>query len=335
MSLEIIKPGVLTTIQDAGRYGYQKDGILVSGAMDTVALRIANLLVGNLKSDAALEATITGPQVKFASDQLIAVTGADMAPAVDGTPIKMWRPVFVKKGSTLKLGSATTGCRTYVAFSGSFAIPKVLGSYATYLRAAVGGYEGRALQAGDVIPCNEFPEKVLPLLEQLQASGNGHSFCETKWAVDPHVHPVYQENPEIQVLRGPEYDRLSELSKMYLWKEKFQVTAQSDRMGYQLLGVTLSLSHKTELISTAVTFGTVQVPPKGSLIILMADRQTTGGYPRVAQVITADLPLLAQVPPGKVIRFKEVSLEEAQMQYLKQEYHLEQCKQGLEFKFRA
>ncbi|MDX5481029.1 MAG: biotin-dependent carboxyltransferase family protein, partial [Hymenobacteraceae bacterium] len=158
MSLEILSPGLLTTVQDLGRHGFQKDGIIVSGAMDAFALRFANLLVGNPDKAAGIEITLMGPQIRFTADHLISITGADLSPTVDGSPLKMWRPVRVAKGSTLSFGKPVRGCRAYLAVAGSFELPPVLGSLSTYLRAGLGGMAGRALQAGDVIPCQHPPE---------------------------------------------------------------------------------------------------------------------------------------------------------------------------------
>ncbi|MHC2991133.1 KipI antagonist [Pontibacter sp. HJ8] len=332
MSLEIRKPGLLTTIQDRGRYGYQKDGIIVSGAMDTFALRAANLLAGNARHQAALEITLAGPVIRFHEDHIIALTGADLSPLINGKPVKMWRPVLVKQGSILAFGERKSYCRAYLAVSGGFAIPEVMGSYATYLRAGIGGLEGRALQAGDRIPCTGPTREGLSLLKEAATATDTQTFAYTRWTPDPQLYPDYKTSPVIRAIRGPEYERFTETSRAQIWSERFQVSSRSDRMGYRLQGVSVSLAEQTELISCAVTFGTVQVPPDGQPIVLMADHQTTGGYPRIAQVISADLPVLAQVVPGQTISFEEVTLEEAQQLYIRQEQHLEQLERAIQLK---
>ncbi|WP_439882517.1 biotin-dependent carboxyltransferase family protein [Pontibacter sp. MBLB2868] len=332
MSIKVIKPGLLTTVQDLGRCGHQKEGVIVSGAMDSFALRAANLLVGNPESEAALEATLIGPTLHFEQEQIIAITGADMAPSIHGERVKMWRPVLVRAGSTLQLGPATVGCRTYISVAGGLKIPCVMGSKSTYLKAGIGGYKGRALQANDHLTCVGFKREAYPMAAELQASAVGHWFTQANWSIDPQQHSLYQSDVTIRVLQGLEYELFSESSKDYFWNDKYQVSANSDRMGYALVGSPLKLTEAAELLSSAVTIGTVQVPPQGNPIILMADHQTTGGYPRIAQVISADIPKLAQVQAGKTIRFKEVDLKEAHELYLQQELNMRQLKSALSLK---
>lgn len=329
MSIKVLKPGLLTTIQDTGRFGYQREGIIVSGAIDKVALRIANLLVGNEQEAAALEITLLGPQLYFTQDHLIAITGADLSPTIDGEPVKLWRPILVKEGAILAFGAPVLGCRAYIAVAGGFAVAKVMGSYATYLRAGIGGYKGRALQVEDVIPCNSPAADITHYSQKLGQSINAGNYAQATWTPDPELYPSYEENPTIRAVKGPEYELFHVTDRDNFWAEKYQVKTESDRMGYRLQGMPLSLIEPKELLSSAVTFGTVQVPAEGQPIVLMADHQTTGGYPRIAQVITADLPKLAQVQPGKYIRFEEVPLEKAQQLYMQQEQKLEQLEWAL------
>jgi antagonist of KipI len=332
MGLEILKPGLLTTIQDTGRHGFQKEGIIVSGAMDTFALRAANLLAGNPQHHAALEITLTGPKIRFTETHLIALTGADLSPTINGESIGMWRPTLVTANSILEFKAPIAGCRTYLAVSGGFDLPQVMGSYATYLRAGIGGFKGRALQTGDFIPCHVTTDDGLALLKKATNTTEAHGYTSTNWWPAPQLFPDYQPNPAIRALKGPEYELFSEVSQERIWAERFQVSLQSDRMGYRLQGVTIQLTEPTDLISSAVTFGTVQVPSDGQPIVLMADHQTTGGYPRIAQIISADLPILAQVVPGQTICLQEVTLEEAQQLYIRQEQHLEQLAQAIHLK---
>ncbi|NDK57461.1 5-oxoprolinase subunit C family protein [Pontibacter fetidus] len=334
MSIKILKPGLLSTIQDEGRYGYQKDGMVVSGAMDKIALRIANLLVGNAPHSAALEITLLGPQLYFDADHLIAVTGANLSPTIDGQPIKLWRPTLVKKGAILAFGTPVLGCRSYVAIAGGYAVPEVLGSFATYLRAGIGGYKGRALQADDILNVNEPDARLTTYWRELELPERTGNYNQATWSPAPELYPTYEENPTIRAVKGPEYELFAESDLTHFRTEKYLVKSESDRMGYRLQGSPLSLTEPKELLSSAVTFGTVQVPPQGQPIVLMADHQTTGGYPRVAQVITADLPKLAQVQPGKYITFEEVTLEKAQQLYMQQEQKLEQLEWALQIKMK-
>lgn len=333
MSLKIEKPGLLTTIQDTGRYGFQKDGVIVSGAMDTIALRISNLLVGNNENEAAIEITLTGPSIRFEKNHLIALTGADISPSLNGKQIKMWRPVWVPQGSLLTFGQSLSGCRAYLALAGGFVIDPVMGSASTYLRAGLGGLNGRDLQTGDVLHTKPIPDdnRILKVFADAKP-GSRRSVMEAKWTIDPNLLPLYKESPAIRVVRGPEFEWFSESSREQFWEDSFMVTSPSDRMGYLLQGNALYLSDEKELISSAVTFGTIQIPSQGNPIVLMADHQTTGGYPRMAQVISADLPVLAQVVPGKSISFSEITLEEAQYLYIQQEKYIEQLKRAIETK---
>lgn len=334
MSLQIIKPGLLTTVQDTGRYGFQKDGMVVSGAMDTVALRLGNLLVGNQENEAALEITLVGPSICFTEDHLIALTGADFSSTLNGKPLKMWRPIYIPKGSTLEFGPPKAGCRSYLAVAGGIGVPEVMGSSSTYLRARMGGFLGRALQADDTLPVNTASDISSSFIHHLANSESQEEHVQSLWSIDPKLFQHGEALPVIRALKGPEYDLFTDESKVCCWESTFKVSLQSDRMGYRLQGVNLDLKEQVEMLSTAVTFGTVQVPPEGNPIVLMADHQTTGGYPRIAQVITADLPTLAQVMPGSNIQFTEVTLEQAQRLYLQQEQTIEKLKQSLHLKLR-
>ncbi|RDV11071.1 KipI antagonist [Pontibacter diazotrophicus] len=332
MSLKIISSGLLTTIQDLGRHGYQKEGIIVSGAMDSFALRAANVLVGNKETEAGIEVTLMGPKIKFEQQQLIAITGADLSPKIDGEPVKVWRPLFVEAGSILEFGSPRSGCRAYIAVAGGFDIPQVMGSSSTYLQAGLGGLHGKPLQAGDTLPCRTLPDTLEPFLRSIIQAQNKNSGAQTNWSVDSSLYFTYAEPQPIRVLKGPEYGLFSAQSQQDFWRMAYQVTSQSDRMGYRLRGTRLSLAEQTNILSSAVTFGTVQVPAEGYPIVLLADHQTTGGYPRIAQVITADFSKLAQLAPRNKLQFKEVTLEEAQSLYIRQEKSIEKIKGALQFK---
>ncbi|GEO06882.1 KipI antagonist [Adhaeribacter aerolatus] len=335
MSIKILSPGLLTTIQDTGRIGHRKEGIILSGAMDSLALRLANLLVGNPEQAAALEITLTGPKILFQENCLLALTGANLNPKINGCPVKMWRPVMVRAGSILAFGKPVLGSRTYLAVAGSFHIPKILGSYATYLKAGIGGFNGRALQTGDSIPGNWPAPAVAPIWRSLEKKPAPNGFAEVNWRLGSSFYPTLVPNPVIRALKGPEYEWFAPDSQKAFWELPFSLTNQSDRMGYRLKGPALNLLKEKELLSSAVTFGTVQVPAQGQPIVLMADHQTTGGYPRLAQVITADFSLLAQVQPGAKIQYKEINLPEAQGLLLAQEKRMNHLKNILSLKFKT
>jgi KipI family sensor histidine kinase inhibitor len=301
-SVEVVRPGMLSTIQDLGRRGHRARGVPLSGGADAFALRMVNALVGNPENTAALEFTLTGPDLKFSHDTVIALGGAKFG------KFPLWQPMKAPAGATLSLGPARRGCRGYLAIAGGFAVPDVLGSASTYLRAGLGGVEGRALRAGDRLAVAEVKREVV-----------GH------WHIDERILPAYSPNAELRVVRGAqaaEYGRA-------LFEAEFRVTPQSDRMGVRLHGPALARSVTTDLTSTTVVPGTVQIPPDGHPIVLMADAQTIGGYPQAAHVITVDLPLLAQLRPGDAVRFREVTLAEAHRLASARERTLAMLREGL------
>ena len=321
MSISILKSGLLTTVQDWGRFGHQHTGVVVSGALDAVALRTANLLVGNPQDLAGLELTLRGPALRFEADALLALTGADLAPTIDNQPVPLGRPVAIRAGAVLAFGAPKASGRAWLALAGGVAVPPVLGSRATYLRAALGGLAGRALQAGDVLPVGEWPATAQASFQKLMLAGAA-SWRAAGWqaATVPLARPGLPL--VVRALPGPEYAQFAPESQRAFWEETFTVTTEADRMGARLSGPVLARHAATELLSSAVTFGTVQVPPGGQPIVLLADCQTTGGYPRLAQVISADLGRLAQALPGTRLRFVPVGLAEAQALYLAQEQQL-------------
>lgn len=325
--LTVLRPGLLTTVQDLGRYGFQKHGVNVGGAMDTFALRLANLLVGNPETAAALEATLVGPTLRFESDALVAIAGGNLTATMGDRPLPNWHAVYVRSGGVLSFKECASGCRAYVAVAGGIDVPETLGSRSTHLRARFGGLEGRALRAGDVLPGGFWPEASLRLLRAL-ATGPGPAVV-ARWSLSSSLLPHYPTSPVIRVVRGTHFEQLDRESRKRFLETRWRVRPQSDRMGYRLEGEKLVFSVPLELISEAVSAGTVQLPPEGQPIALLADRQTTGGYPRIAHVITVDLPLLAQVKPGDSFTFEEVSLERAQELYLARERDLEQLRRGL------
>ncbi|WP_310832821.1 biotin-dependent carboxyltransferase family protein [Paenibacillus pedocola] len=330
MSLLIMKPGLLTTVQDLGRYGYQQYGVIAGGAMDSYALRMANLLVGNDEREAGLEMTVTGPEITFAEPSLISICGGGLSPMLGEYPLPLWRTVYAPKGARLHFGRLSDGCRAYLAVAGGIAVPVQLNSRSTYLRAGIGGHQGRTLRSGDVLPIGTPTLRGNLWTEMLTREQGPESLSVSRWFPAYSLIPSYPETPVLRVIAGEEFLAFSEESRERFLSELFTILPQSDRMGYRLSGSSLSLVREQSLISSAVTFGTVQVPAGGNPIILMADRQTTGGYPKLAQVITADLPLLAQAKIGSAVRFRLITLQEAQKQLLQQELELRRLRLVLE-----
>jgi len=311
--IEVLKAGALTTIQDLGRTGYLGAGVPGGGAMDRLAARVANLLVGNPEGAAVLETTMAGPALLFHAETLVAVCGASF------TGVPSWRPFVVKAGETLSLAELDSGCRGYVAVAGGFVVPSVMGSASTYLRARLGGVEGRALHKGDAL--------------QVGVTAKPQPAQVEHWHLSSSILPAYSAQPVVRVTRGAQWDWFSEDGQYRLCEARFSVLPQSDRMGLRLNGAALTLKEGREMASEAVTFGSVQVPPDGQPIALMADRQTIGGYPKIADVISVDLPLLAQLRPGDQILFTHVSLDEAQALYLAEEHALSRLHEGLAEKY--
>lgn len=329
MSIKVLRPGLLTTLQDLGRYGFQRYGVIVSGAMDQFSLRIANLLLGNKENSACLEITMMGPSLLIQKDTLISICGGNLSPKIDGYPVPQWRPVYVKEGSIVEFGACISGCRAYLAVAGGFDIQEVMGSKSTYLRAEIGGFQGRSLKENDILGFNKCSDEGINIIKKLSSMNQSSYFAAPNWFVSTEILPKYNSNPIIRIIHGGEFEKFSAESRELFFTSEFQITPQSDRMGYRLKGPTLELSQPLEMISEAVSFGTIQVPPDGNPIVLLADRQTTGGYPKIAQIASVDLPLVAQIKPGEKIRFKEISIEEAQMLYIQRELDIKKLKLGL------
>jgi antagonist of KipI len=309
--MRIIDPGLMTTVQDRGRFGYQKDGVTPGGAMDRIALTVANSLVGNDESAAALEMTIAGPSIEFLQDELIAVCGADLSAEMANIRLPTWRAIYVRSASVLSFGEARWGCRAYLAVAGGINVPAVMESRSTNPRAGIGGIDGRALRAGDEIPTH-LHRPGDPIASRAAAGGGPMPFALSERFVDEaEATSLYGRSESVRVLPGPHFELFDERDRRSFFDHAFEVSPRSDRMGYRLTGPVLDSSQRAELVSSAVLMGTVQVPGGGEPILLMADRQTTGGYPTIAQVTTADLPTIAQLKPGDEIRFEMVTLDQA------------------------
>lgn len=314
MSLHFLTNGLLATIQDTGRPGYRRFGVNPGGAMDRKALRLINCLLGNDENEAVIEMHFPAPKISFEKNAIIALGGAEFGAMVDGKEIPNWRPIFVKKGANLSFRDRRRGRCLYLAVKGGFKLKKWLKSYSTNLLAQSGGFEGRALQKGNKLQVNITPTN--PKF--------GYNFY-----LSPDMIPAYSDKPVVRVLQGGEWERINRAGRERFQDSAFTLTPNSNRMGYALKGGKIELSKKFELISSAVNFGTIQLLPNGQLIMLMADHQTTGGYPRIANVIAEDLPLLAQLNPNDQIRFKLVSLQEAENLALNFEKNLKLLKIGV------
>ena len=294
---------MLTTVQDLGRTRWRRFGINPNGVMDTIAARAINIALGNDENLAVLEMHFPAAEVEFTRDTNFAISGADFAAELNGGSISNWQTANATKGSILKFRGKISGNRAYLAVNGGFKLDEWLDSRSTNLAAGVGGILGRALIAGDKLEC--------------QSSRHGTSI-----SIGRSLIPRYSRFPTLRIVPSGEFGLLSAVSERVLLNEMFTLTKDSDRMGYRLNGEPVHLLHEKELISSATSFGTVQLLPDGQMVILMADHQTSGGYPRLGNVISADLPIAAQLGPGDRVAFKLVSVGEAEEIRMKLEHEL-------------
>ena len=313
MGIIVENPGIQTTVQDEGRFGYQQFGVSPAGPMDTQSFYIANILAGNRRGESALEITFMGPELKFEKDNIIAVTGANVSPSVNGEEIPMYQAVLVHAGDTLSFGVASGGSRAYIAFSGGLDVPVVMGSKATLMRNKLGGVEGRKLEKGDRIGfcC---PRTTLPNMETRR--------------MEPEVFP--QGDITLRVVTGPQDSAFTEEEvRKFFWYSAV-ITNESDRMGIRLEREE-PLKHIKDgnILTDGVAFGSIQVPTNGQVIIMMADRQTTGGYTKIGTVISVDLPKLAQAQPGYKVHFVRVGIQLAQELYLRNKKKLQNLEKKL------
>lgn len=329
MSIHVVKPGVLSTLQDLGRVGYQRFGVVTDGVMDEWSHRVANAMVGNAEHEATLEITLMGPSLEFREAALIAVCGAALSPRIGEHAVPQHRPVLVRAGTRLDFGRRESGIRAYLAVHGGFDVAPVMGSRSTYLRGGFGGLDGRALRKGDTLtPGPGDAERIYPQLKRRL-----HHGVEPFAAADDALAAPLATAAEAQAVRvmaGQQWEAFSNEAQAQFLASEFRLSAQSDRMGFRLEGAKLTLREPLEMISEAVAFGTIQVPPDGNPIILMADRQTTGGYPKIADVARVDLPLLAQMVPQQRMRFELISLDEAQRLDLEREAAIDRLRSAVD-----
>jgi antagonist of KipI len=325
MGIQVIKQGIADSLQDLGRKGYQHLGINPGGVMDEVACRVAGMLVGNDPAEAVVELHFPAGTFLFQEETLIALSGADFGARINQTEIPINTPIWVGKNSVLSFKEPVRGEWCYLAVRGGFSIPKWLGSYSTHLRAKAGGYNGRYLKRQDEIP---LPSQGLHLSSPgLHSSRLGNLDCKAlPWKAD--VRDLYMPEGKIRVLEGREFKWLNAPSRQLLLSLPFTVTLKSDRMGYRLKGPFMQATTVRQLISTGLTGGTVQLLPSGELIVLMADHQATGGYPRVAHVISVDIPRLAQTSLHSPVHFSLSSRGEAEDLLIEREQYLEQLRKA-------
>ncbi|MFA9455408.1 biotin-dependent carboxyltransferase family protein [Halalkalibacter sp. AB-rgal2] len=324
MTIEIVKAGLLTTVQDTGRFGFQKAGVSIGGAMDINAIQIANVLVGNDENEAALEVTMTGPTMQFYETAMLAITGGDLSPKLNGTHVPLNRPILAKRGDELSFHQIKDGCRSYIAFAGGLQIKKVMNSYSTYLRAGIGGLNGRPLKKGDRLICKQRNRRSEGLYTLLTSQKR----MVAQWSVSSHLCNNTNSNC-IRVIRGRHYDSFSLESVQLLWNSSYTVTTEADRMGYRLNGSPLTLKKQQQMLSEPVSFGTIQVPGDGMPIILMADSQTVGGYPIIGQVAAVDRSKIAQMKAGDLLLFEEIDMNSAGYLFRKRQANLEELKASI------
>jgi antagonist of KipI len=320
MSLRIIRQGILDTIQDMGRFGYQYLGINCNGTMDRFSAQLANALLGKELNAPVFEIHFPSSQILFEKETIICITGANFRPTINDQPVPLHHPIAVNKRTLLKFERFENGARCYLSVWNELRLTKWLNSYSTNLKACAGGFQGRALLKNDVIMCTN-GLKISNLLREKDC-------VVLPWKASD----VVDMRNEIEFIIGSEWHWLTKDAQEMFQEHWFQITNEADRMGYQLAGQTLEVKNAEQLISSAVCFGTVQLLANGQLIILMADHQTAGGYPRVAHVISAHLPILAQKKPNDVVKFKMTSLEEAEKKLLEQKKYLHQLQFACKFR---
>lgn len=308
-------PGPLTTVQDRGRYGYGRYGVPPSGALDSFSLRIGNLLVGNPEDEACLEITLMGLKARALTDLVIAITGADLQPHLNDHPMETWRSHVLRKGEIISFKRPKTGLRAYLALGGGISLPLVMGSKSTNLSSKFGGFGGRPLQKGDLLSSDS---------PHLHLKADGRVF-------DPEWIPSYPKDWVLKVVFGPQDDDFTEEGRNSFLHSSFKVTPQLDRTGIRLAGPAIQRKAGIEesIISEGVVSGTIQVPGDGQPIIILGET-VTGGYRKIATVITADLSFLGQIKPGEQIKFQEVSMDEASQALREVEGRIRRFREGLQ-----
>lgn len=308
---KVQKPGLFTTVQDLGRYGFQRFGVPVSGAMDNFAFLMANLLVGNQSNDACLEITLQGPELRFLHDCSIAITGANLSPILNDEEILCWRTQRVQKDDVISFGQLQGGCRAYLAVRGGINVPIVMNSRSTFVRGGLGGLEGRPLKMGDVVEGFE-TEKT-----------------KTGFMLPDDLVPSYSSKLFVEVVLGPQIEYFTDEGVKIFLASEFTATPEFDRMGYRLDGPIIERAVASDMVSDAIPPGSVQVPLSGKPVVIMRDAQTTGGYPKIGVITAQDISIFGQVKPNDRIRFSKISLSDAERKYHRYMRHLQDIENRL------
>jgi len=314
-AFEVLEPGILTTVQDLGRYGFSQFGVPPSGALDTFSFRVGNLLVGNQEEEASLETTIMGLKLKALREVVIAITGGDLFPTLNGESLEMWRTHLLVEGDVVTFKKIRSGCRAYLTLNGGFILPKIMGSRSTYLSGRFGGFQGRALKRGDILYTLDRP----PSLSKL-----GLRF-PSDWI------PPFEKEVILRVIPGPQNHHFTEKGFQTFFSSAYQVTPRCDRMGVRLEGPKIERRPDVEesIISEGLISGAIQVPGDGKPIIILTEL-VTGGYTKIATVISTDLTKVAQLKPGNQVRFEPISIEKAHLLLKEQEERLKEFKKFIE-----
>jgi antagonist of KipI len=327
MHLIVSQAGFLSSVQDLGRFGWRRFGVSVGGALDAHAMRVANLLVGNNESDAGVEVAFGGAHFQFSDERIVAWCGGRHDVRIGSTPLPAGHPALVCSGEELRIGRPKIGSRAVIAISGGIDVAPMLKSRSTDLRAGFGGFNGRALRDGDRVPLGRGSRNAEILINQLRGEKIASWGSPGEWSSTAQTEPVFR------FIRGTDWTRFDDMAIERFTGEPFAVSPDSNRMGVRLDGPGLGRTDCNDLVSEAVAPGTVQVPPGGQPILLLGDCQTIGGYPKIAHVITVDLPIAAQVRAGEHVRFREVTLPDAHALLLEREKYLDQFRCGLKLRF--
>ena len=327
MNATVVRAGFLTAVQDLGRTGFRQFGVSSCGALDTHGLRVANLLVGNNEAAAGVEITFGGLQLRFADERIVAWCGGEFNVLFGSTALPCGHPALLRTGEELTIDRSKIGCRAWLAISGGIDVPPVLESRSTDLRANFGGFNGRALHDRDEIPLGENSGYAKTLIDKLTAEKIAAWKPAHDWSSPAKREPV------LRFIPGPNWTQFNDLTIQQLTTGTFTVSSDSDRMGVRLEGSDLKPNDDHSLISEAVAPGTIQVPPSGKPILLLGDCQTIGGYPKIAHVITVDLPIAAQLRAADHVRFRQASLADAHQLLAEREQNLEQFRRGLQSHF--
>ncbi len=325
MSITIIKPGIISSVQDLGRWGFQQYGVPIGGAMDKVAAALANIICGNDQQEPVIEMTLHGTSILFNASAYCALTGGGCKAYIDDIELPFNRLLYVPAYSTISTRPADWGCRAYLSVAGGLEINKEMGSASTYVPAALGGIGGRNLMTGDMIQFRKNHVEHRPATVKKGSDQMGFS----QWQV-PDLTTNRKDPASICVLPGPEFGLFDARAQENLFNAVFTISPQSNRMGYRLEGEQLGLKRKIEMVSTAVTAGIIQVTHEGIPVVLMADAQTMGGYPRIGRICSADIPLLAQMRPGRKIKFVKIDEEETAFRFSKLNESLTKIKNSLQ-----